>query len=376
MRDSKQISLLTEREAPPQQRQSKRAAPSTSRHPAPGDRQYELFCTFLGDPAGLSNTLHLYDAIPKFSVSARRQALERQANGNGILIPFDRTFLYHSQGSQRPETRTCRIQLFPARFKREGGWIDVLPSADEELVYEVVLKLFADSRLGRHSTAGGLSTVGFTLRGIARELELRGKTRSIREIRHSIQVLSQTHMTLFVGDMKKPVYDASLITDVMRREAANLDIDADATWVVRLPQFVTEAVDAMQFRQINYATLMAMQLPLARWLYRQLSVDYRNASLTDPYKLRFSRVHRDSAMLEHSRFSANRKMLETALDELVDRQVLLGWETIDIVKVGNRVADLRYELQAHPGFVADVKRANARNREHLQLLGVGARSVS
>ncbi len=39
----------------------------------PQSRQYDLFATFFGDAAELSNTIELWDAIPKYAVSARAQ---------------------------------------------------------------------------------------------------------------------------------------------------------------------------------------------------------------------------------------------------------------------------------------------------------------
>jgi len=359
-----QLSLLTvvegeREEEPPRQRNARRSA-ATDFHPCT-DAQYQLFSTFLGAaPEELSNVLQLYDSIPKFSVSARRQALMRNAKGG--LEPFDHSFVHHEIVNGVRESRTCRIQLHPAMVKRDAGWIHVFPSVDEELVSEVLLKFFSDANHGEHSSEKRESTVYFTLRGVARELQARGKTRSLVQIRQSIEILAQTHMRLFVGDLKKPVYDANLLADVARVEARQVEVDPDATWAVRLPVLVSEAVNQLRYRQINFVKLLELSSPLARWLYRRLSVSYFNASLAHPYSIRFAAVQRDSALLDHSRFSSNRSLLEKALDELVHARMLLSWHIIETMKEGRRFVDLRYSLQAHPDFVAEMKAANARSR--------------
>jgi len=44
--------------------------------------QYDLFSSFLGSkPEDLSNTIELWDAFPKYAVSARMQAIQRDADG-------------------------------------------------------------------------------------------------------------------------------------------------------------------------------------------------------------------------------------------------------------------------------------------------------
>ncbi len=57
--------------------------------------QYDLFTTFFGDVADLSNTIELWDAIPKYSVSSRTQNALRSPDSR--LPVHEYSFVYASQ---------------------------------------------------------------------------------------------------------------------------------------------------------------------------------------------------------------------------------------------------------------------------------------
>ena len=57
--------------------QSQRAQPPQVKP----SKQFDLFTTFFGDSKHLSNTIELWDAIPKYAVSARQQNKLRDEKG-------------------------------------------------------------------------------------------------------------------------------------------------------------------------------------------------------------------------------------------------------------------------------------------------------
>jgi hypothetical protein len=89
--------------------------------------QYDLFARFLGH-GELSNTIELWDAIPKYSFSARMQALTR--DGSGRLPVYQRVFEHHPAPKSETPTWTCALTLQPASIDVGGRWIDVYPSVD------------------------------------------------------------------------------------------------------------------------------------------------------------------------------------------------------------------------------------------------------
>jgi len=154
--------------------------------------QYDLFTTFFGkNKRVLSNTIELWDAIPKYAVSPRQQNACRDRNGRLPVHPQE--FEYHPSHRDTPAI-TCRLKVQPASIEVEPGqFVDFYPSSDEELVEEILKKIFSDQQYGVHSVAGNESWVRFTLYMIQKELKTRRKTRSIDEIN------SNSHFEIMAG---------------------------------------------------------------------------------------------------------------------------------------------------------------------------------
>src|SRR6266705_5574900 len=105
-------------------------------------QQLMLFQTFIpeDDPDDkYSNTIELYDAIPKYFSNARTMDAMRK---DGIYLPtLERVFQH------RHETYT--VQIRPARVRgRTGAEKEYYPSPREELVEEALRKLACDKMNG------------------------------------------------------------------------------------------------------------------------------------------------------------------------------------------------------------------------------------
>lgn len=315
--------------------------------------QYDLFASFFGEAVDLSNTIELWDSIPKYAVTARRQAGMR--NEQGRLSIYEYAFRYNKTA--------CRLEIQPATIKIDGDFRDFYPSVDEELVEEVIRKIFADQRFGIHDALAAESWVRFSLSMIRKELRTRGKTRSLGEIKRSIEILANTTIRLYVADDPSPIYTNPILSDVTRVTRQMYLEDASTMWCARLPALVSKSINDASYRQFNYGAFMAMRSQLARWLHKQLSHRYVNASFMHNYSVLFSTLKRDSGLLEANRISKNVGALECALDELRAAGVLLGWNKEVRRGSKNRIADIYYHLQADPDFVRHVKAANRRQSD-------------
>lgn len=280
--------------------------------PAPkSSLQYDLFTTFLGNAADLSNTIELWDAVPRYAYGARRQS-DHRASGDQPQV-YQHTFKWQPQPKAHNPPLTCDLTITPARVLTDAGWIDVFPSADEELVEEVLRKLFADQQYGLHDPQAGRSYVRFSLHTIRRELAARGKTRSIPQIKQALDILNKATVKVTAHDASgkaRPLCQGPIIPHLFSRgEIANPDT---TLWAAQLHPLITSAIEKLTYRQFNYKVLMSLTSPLARWLLKRLSHDYLNASLVDPYHVLMSSIARDSGLLQHSRTSADIKTLEAA----------------------------------------------------------------
>ncbi len=325
----------------------------------PQSRQYDLFADFFGDAGELSNTIELWDAIPKYAVTARRQSAMRDEKGR--LRLHEHEFVY--------KDRTCRLVIQPASFRVGGQYTDFYPSVDEELVEEVIRKFFANQNYGLHNAPAAESWVRFSLQMIRKELKARGKTRSMDEIKRSIEILANTTIRIFVDDDETPVYTNPILSDLTRVNRQTYLDDASVMWVARLPALISKSVNDLSYRQFNYGTFMALSSQLARWLHKRLSHQYVNAGFMHDYGVLFSTISRDSGLLAANRITKNRASLESALDELKACEVLMDW-TCEVRRgAHNRIDDVLYTLKAHQTFIRDVKSANARQRDGKAAVG-------
>lgn len=348
--------------------------PKTPTAPVKTSKQYDLFTTFFGDESNLSNTIELYDAIPKYAVSARIQANLRDKKGNLGIYKQEFEYRPTAARSDLPSTIKCKVTIQPATIENpDGSYTQFFPSTDEELVEEVLKKIFSDHTklYGIHSPSSEESWVRFSLYMIQKELKARGKTRSIAQIKQSLEILSKTtyEVQLLNHNGKDAIYTHSILNDMVRVTRANYLEDPSAMWHARLPALVSKSINQLAYRQINFGILMSLSSQLARWFLRRMSLVYTQANILTPYHIAFTTIKRDSGLLNHSRTSENVKTVDKALTELVKVGVLLKFEKEERRK-GTKISEIIYNLTPTSDFSSEIKAANARQGEHRVELGL------
>jgi len=284
-------------------------------------------------------------------------------NADGRLPVYEQSFVYAARYKGQRVEKSCRVEVYPTPVKTENGRVDFYPSADEELVEEVIKKIFANQQRGVHDPDNTESWVRFSLQMIRKELQARGKTRSLDKIKRSIDILSTSVIRLYEQGDNTPVYTNPILTDVTRVNRQRYLKDGSLMWVAKLPALISKSVNELTYRQFNYGVLMSLPTQLVRWLHKRLSHNYINASHLDRYDILFSSIKRDSGLLIYERTRDNLKALEAAFDELASQNVLSGWERREERRIGRGIADALYSLRAHSDLIRDVKAANARLKE-------------
>ena len=332
-------------------------------------KQFDLFTTFFGDAQNLSNTIELWDAIPKYAVSARVQ--NKMRDEKNALPVHEQEFLYRPTMDGMPKEISCKVTIQPASIKNpDGSYTQYYPSTDEELIEEVLKKIFTDQQFGQHTPAATESWVKFSLYMIQNELKSRGKTRSIDEIKKSLEILSRAVLTVnFAGSTRKMVYTNPILNDLTGVTRADYLSDPKSMWCTKLPALISKSVNELTYRQFNYGTLMSLSSQLARWFHKRLSHQYTQASLTDAYHISYSSICRDSGLLHQSRTSANIKTVDSALEELKSADVLMFFKKEDR-RQGQKITDVIYNMLPTTTFRDEIKTANARQGKHRVELGL------
>lgn len=325
------------------------------------NRQLSLFQTFLcnndKERTQLSNTIALWDSIPRYSVS--RQAMEKMRDKRGFLDLLKLEFMY------RQVNFSIVVQPALVEEKDKDGKITqtaYYPSANEELIEEALRRLAVDQNQGFFDKAEAISGVVFSLHELREELNRRGHTRSYAEIILSLDILARSFIQI-EGAMpdSKNVKRSNYFPEVVSVSRKDYAADPNAKWLVRFHPLVAQSIEKLSYRQFNYDRLMQHTRQLTRWINKLLIDKYTFASRLKPFEIRYSTIKRDSAMLNN--YGRERKAQEECnfcVEELRTNNVIAKFDRKVETGLRGKILDIVYTLDPSDAFVAEVKAASKR----------------
>jgi hypothetical protein len=223
----------------------------------------EFLCNTQDERNRLSNTIEIWDSIPKYS--ATQQSMNLARTKEGLLPRLEKTCIH--------KKREYRIRITPAIVDCDGVEKAFYPSANEEIVEDALRKIAAEQYQGFYEHPDQISGVVFSLNMLRKELRKRGHTRSYQEITRSLQILAGSNIEIELPDGRgfaKSNYLPSLAV-VSRKEWQE---DPEARWVAHFHPLVTQSIAAVSYRQYNYHIMMSHKTQLSRWLHKILSHNY------------------------------------------------------------------------------------------------------
>lgn len=323
--------------------------------------QMSLFKTFLPGSDKYSNTIELYDAIPKYTPSRNVNKLRTvdERTRNGYLPSLKRTFHYKTPQTNQVQAYTVTIK--PARIEgKDGREIDYYLTEREEMVEEALRKIAADDRgIYLDDRAG----VQFTLRQLRAELKRRGHDIHHDSLIEALNVASEVSMEVKTAD-GSCVVKSNIFPVLMISNRKNwLDNPKDAYCYVQFHPLVTQSVNCINYRQFDYVTHMQLKNQLARWLHKKLSHYYIQADWMNTYQIKASTITRDSGCVSESgRFRDARSAIETALKELKKNHAIQYYDIENKYDPdrSNKIVDVKYIIHPSMEFVSEMKAANKR----------------
>jgi hypothetical protein len=339
-------------------RKNKKSSSSPPLESAFSGVQLSLFQNFLCNTEEerdrLSNTIELWDGVPKYFVSRKDMNGLRE---NGFLPTLERDFQYGGKG--------FTVKIRPGRIADEGGKDkEFYPSAREELVEDALRKIGAEQNFGffEEKPQNRRSGVMFSLHMLRKELARRGHTLSYQQVMESLHILSDTSVEICASNGTS-IFKSAILPTLAAVSRVKLSEDPSARWYVDFCPLVTESIRALNYRQYDYHAMMAHVSQLTRWLNKRLSHNYSNAHVMHPYSIRFSTIQGDSGLLEYKETRRAVRKLEDSFKELQQQHILLSFEKETERGSRNRILDVKYILTPDPDFVKHVKAANKRLSE-------------
>lgn len=326
------------------------------------NQQLDLFSTFLTNnkETTLSNTIEFWESLPKYHFTPQRH--QQLRNKDGIADPFDWLCEVNNE--------TYTVRLTPARIEVEPGkFMDYFPGPTEELVEEALKKLLTKDDHGHHDIANQQTWVVFSWNSLREELKKNGHDFKVSRLRLAVEIMNQTHVKILNSEGKR-IFGNPIISDLTSTNRDDYQKDSSSRNIARLSQFITSAINTLDYRQFNYQLFMKLKSQLARWFYKRWVHRFSHADLTNSYNFTLSSVIKNSALLQMKNLRDNKLKCERALDELVEMSVIRDWQIMNIYKDGKKITDVSYEIFASHHFVKEVKAARKRlndSRDRLQL---------
>jgi len=312
-------------------------------------KQLSLFQTFLPETDDkYSNTIDLYDAVPKY-FPTKHMAGRRES---GKYLPILEREFEHRGESYKLKMRPARMQY------KDGQEREYYPSYREEIIEEALRKIASDRLNGVYldDRAG----VQFTLYALRKKLWARGHALNLPDLLEGLKICNLASLSVQKADgtaiIQAPIFPVLLVAS----KEDWLQNPKDARCYVQFNPLVTASIDHLTYRQFDYLTYMSYKHRLSRWLHKRLAHNYIQAGLLSPYTIRMSTILRDSGAYQSKRGNNNAREIDNALEELKTKRVLMKF-TKDIVRgPRNRLVDIAYTLQPDMDFINEMKKANAR----------------
>src|SRR6266704_1348838 len=244
--------------------------------------QLSLFGEFLPPEARdtYSNTLELYDAIPKYFSSKKSMAELRQ---DGIFL-----------------------KSLKRRFRHRDEYY--------ELVEEALKKIACDRLNGVYlnDTAG----VQFTLYELDQELKRQGHAMKWPDLIAALEICRGTGIEVIGPHGKVEVKSSIFPVVALVNRAEWRQNPQQVRCYVQFNPLVTHCINKLAFRQFDYITYMRLKNRLARWFFKHLSHYYIQADWDSPYTIMQTTIIGNSYLVNHTRTRDQVRYVCEALDEL------------------------------------------------------------
>ncbi len=306
--------------------------------------QLTLFELLLPSDKPYSNTVELYDFIPKYHW--------------GKVERVDGTFLRSLDRQFECRGRNYQVTIQPASLKdRNGEEKYYYPSKREELVEDALRKFAVEGQGLFLDDAAGVT---FTLHQLQQELASNGHSYSKDQIKDALLICAKTNLTVTSEDGSAILVSSLFETLGLQTREDWLSQSQDSRAFVRFNPLVTEGIKARKFRQFNYEKSMSYKNVIARQLHKRMSHHYTQASITHHYAINLSTIIRDFGLTAYERLSHNLRDVETALSEMLEKGVILNYrvdKTLDSAQ-RNKMTEAKITITPHPQFVSEVMQAN------------------
>lgn len=306
--------------------------------------QLTLFEMLLPNEREFSNTVELYDFIPKYHWGKVQRINDK------FLDSLEREF----------ECRGVhyKVKIRPASVEdSDGAERYYYPSKREELVEDALRKFVAE---GQGIFLDEQAGVTFSLYQLQEELKRNGHSYSKDQIKDALLICARTNITV-TSESGTSVFVSNLFETLgLQTRDDWKEKEQKSRAFVRFNSLVTKSITSRTFRQLNYEKVMSYKNVVARQLHKRMSHHYIQASIGNPYHILLSTIIRDFGLTKYSQLRDNLRDVQIALEEMKEKEILLSYKVQKTLENSKRakLLDAKFILIPDPSFINEIINAN------------------
>jgi len=304
--------------------------------------QLELFTQSNKNSSEYSQTVELYDFIPKYVWGKIERVKDK------FLEPIKREFVCRNV--------KYKLVISPAFVEEVDGFRAYFPGKREELVEDALRKLMTEDRALYLEEDASLA---FTLYQLQKELAAHNHTYDYTQLKESLEILAKTNIEIESEDKSAKLLFSPI--EMLGLSGQN----GETQTFVKFSNLLTRSINEGTYRLFNYEKVMSYDSVIARQLHKRMAHHYVQASFTEKYEILLSTIIRDFGLTKQKRIQQNLQKVETAIEELKNKEVVLNCkvEKIYNYEKKQRLEDVKFCFQPHPSFVNETKKANAVSKQ-------------
>lgn len=313
-------------------------------------KQLELFLLEKPDERKYSNTIELYDALPKYFVPNGRSKENK--------IPDIITRIFEFKG------KLYELKIIPATIEtKTGSAMRCYPGEREEIIEDVLRKFACEQK---SPFLDDIPSVKFAISQIRKHLKTIKHNLAHAEIVQALEICVGTTLKIRALDGSESYHTHMFQSLYLATKEETRTTGSEGKNFVRLNELVANSIRRNTFRRLNYECLMSFKNSLARRLYKRLSHLYTYADGLEPensYSLLLSTILRDFGLKEFARVRDNIRIIKKAFDELIEKGVIASY-AIEKASNPQMEGDVKFILKSSYHFGSDMKGANQRHKEN------------
>ncbi|GFO77694.1 hypothetical protein BPLS_P6295 [Bathymodiolus platifrons methanotrophic gill symbiont] len=133
-------------------------------------------------------------------------------NKEGLAKPYTQEYVLRGKNG---EPLPYKVRIQPALIEQDNGeFMAFFPTKSEEIIEEVLKKIFTEQNLGIHDAGNSESWVKFSYSMINKELRKNKCSRTHQQIKHSLEVMSKCILTVF--EEGEEIYSNPIINNYIK----------------------------------------------------------------------------------------------------------------------------------------------------------------